>query len=150
MITVRAGTCTDVAGIARVHVNSWRTTYRGLMPADFLANLSYKQRENQWTRVLCGEASQEFVYVAADDTGQIVGFASGGPERSGHPLYKGELYCIYLLESCQRQGSGQQLFKAIVTNLVSKGFDLMLLWVLSANLGSGRFYEAIGGHATVT
>ena len=48
MIALRAGTCADVTGIAKVHVDSWRTTYRDLMPADFLANLSYKQRESNW------------------------------------------------------------------------------------------------------
>jgi len=54
------------------------------------------------------------------------------------------------LESCQHQGIGQQLFKTFVTDLVRQGFASMLLWVLSANQKSCRFYEAMGGHATMT
>ncbi|MBI1881100.1 MAG: hypothetical protein HYR94_23215 [Chloroflexi bacterium] len=30
----------DAGGIARVHVESWRTTYAGTIPADFLAGCS--------------------------------------------------------------------------------------------------------------
>jgi hypothetical protein len=32
----------DVAAIARVHVESWRTTYRGLLPDDYLGHLTYE------------------------------------------------------------------------------------------------------------
>ena len=31
----------DAAGIARVHVDTWRTAYRGLIPDDVLAGFSY-------------------------------------------------------------------------------------------------------------
>lgn len=37
-------------------------------------------------------------YVALDPSGQIVGFASG-VERTGDPVYKGELNAIYILKS---------------------------------------------------
>ena len=42
----------DIPAIARVTVDTWRTTYRGILPDDLLANLSYPQREQVWTRAL--------------------------------------------------------------------------------------------------
>ena len=42
---IREASPTDAAAIARVHVDSWRTTYAGIVPADYLANLSYTRRE---------------------------------------------------------------------------------------------------------
>jgi hypothetical protein len=42
---IREATIADVAAIAKVHAESWRTTYKGLLPDDYLANLTYEQRE---------------------------------------------------------------------------------------------------------
>jgi len=35
--------------------------------------------------------------VTENDAGDLIGLAMGGPERSSHPLYLGELYVLYLL-----------------------------------------------------
>jgi len=37
---IRAATPTDAAGIAAVHVQSWRDTYAGLLPDEFLARMT--------------------------------------------------------------------------------------------------------------
>ena len=89
---IREASPTDAAAIARVHVDSWRTTYAGIVPADYLADLSYARREQSWHDLLSTPIPSRCVYVAAQDTGEIVGFASGGPERSGNAIYRGELY----------------------------------------------------------
>ena len=38
----------DAAAIARVQVESWRTTCTGIVPADYLANLSYEGQARVW------------------------------------------------------------------------------------------------------
>jgi GNAT superfamily N-acetyltransferase len=141
---IRAATPTDAVAIARVHVDSWRTTYTGIVPADYLANLSHAQREQFWSNILSTPAPSGCVYVAEHDTGEIVGFASGGPERSGDTLYQGELYAIYLLARYQRQGLGRHLTMAVVQCLLQCGLPSMLIWVLAANPGRA-FYAALGG-----
>ena len=143
-MAIRMATVADVVAIARLHVESWRTTYKGIVPADFLANLTYAQREPLWREVLSKPASASLVYVAEDARGDIVGFASGGPERSRDPVYSGELYAIYLLESWQRQGLGRQLTITLIGQLVQVGLTSLLVWVLAENR-SRRFYEALGG-----
>jgi GNAT superfamily N-acetyltransferase len=111
---IREASPTDAAAIARVHVDSWRTTYAGIVPADYLANLSYARREQFWCDLFSTPTPAGCVYVAAQETGEIVGFASGGPERSGNVVYRGELYAIYLLAPYQRQGLGRRLTMAVV------------------------------------
>ena len=103
---IREASPSDAAAIARVHVDSWRTTYAGIVPADYLANLSYTRREQFWRDILSTPTPSGCVYVAAQDTGEIVGFASGGPERSGNAIYRGELYAIYLLAPINARVSG--------------------------------------------
>jgi ribosomal protein S18 acetylase RimI-like enzyme len=141
---IRQATVADVAAIARVHVESWRTTYKGLLPDDYLANLTYQQREPLWRGILSTPTGPQLVYVAEDTAESIVGFASGGPERSGDPVYTGEVYAIYLLEGWQRQGIGRQLTVTLVRRLIQRGLTSLLIWVMADN-PSRRFYEALGG-----
>ncbi len=68
----------------------------------------------------------------------------GGPERSGDPVYTGELYAIYLLEGWQRRGIGRRLTIEVVRQLTQQGLTSLLVWVLAEN-PSRRFYEALGG-----
>src|SRR6266566_5300935 len=77
---IRAAASTDADAIARVHVASWRTTYSGLLPDDFLASLSDTNYAERWRRVIAEGSSR--VYVA-EDAGEVVGFASGGRELVG-------------------------------------------------------------------
>lgn len=143
MTQIRLAQQTDIPGIAQVHVDAWRTTYQGLLPADFLAALRYEQREQLWQRVLSQFGATNFVFVA-EDQNRIVGFASGGPEQSGELGCDGELYAIYLLELYQRQGLGRQLMQAVVNQLHLHGFQAMAVWVAAENAAC-RFYEALGG-----
>ena len=142
MITIRQAHIEDAAEIAKVHVDSVRTTYAGIDPQDYLDKLSTEEYTRNWVSRLSNPHS--YVYVAEDESRHIVGFVSGGAERKGDPLYKGELYAIYLLQAYQGQGIGRLLTRALVKRLVQEGINSMLLWVVTAN-PARHFYEALGG-----
>lgn len=146
-VLIRPARCGDAGGIARVHVDAWRSTYGGVVPESYLARLSVERRLAMWRRTLCEPdgSTGEFVYVAESSDGEIVGFASGGAEREGNREFSGELYAIYLLESAQRQGLGRQLALAVASGLAERSFDGMLLWVLADNPIGRGFYERLGG-----
>lgn len=141
---VRPATTEDAVAIARVHVDSWRTTYHGLISEEYLRNLSYEGQTARWTRTLKQQNPLDAVYVALDCDQHIVGFAYGGRERTGSKVYRGELYAIYLLASAQRSGLGRQLLLAIARHLVQQGISSMLVWVLATN-SARDFYQAMGG-----
>jgi GNAT superfamily N-acetyltransferase len=141
---IRAATRADAAGLAKVHVDSWRTTYRGIVPEEALAHNSYQRREEIWARQLDEARADQFTYLVETGDGQVVGFVSAGPERSGDPLYRGEVYAIYLLASHQRQGIGKGLFRHAAARLAELGMSSLLVWVLERN-PSRAFYEAAGG-----
>ncbi|HEX9988219.1 MAG TPA: GNAT family N-acetyltransferase [Chloroflexia bacterium] len=142
---IREAILTDAPGIARVHVDTWRSTYRGIVPDEFLANLSYEARERMWTTAITHASDSNFPYVAEDEQGQIVGFVSGGTSQSGDPNYAGELYAIYVLKEAQGKGVGRGLFGAVVDRLARSGIHTMIVWVFRDNEPSRRFYEAMGG-----
>lgn len=138
----------DVSAIAHVHVEAWRSTYRHLLPADYLDRLSVGERAEQWAHALDGADPARPVIVAEVD-GRLLGFASGGPERTGNPDFPGELYAIYLLDAAQRQGTGQRLVRVVAERLQASGMASMLTWALSQNPAC-RFYEALGGQRIAT
>ncbi|HUG14004.1 MAG TPA: GNAT family N-acetyltransferase [Thermomicrobiales bacterium] len=143
-ITIRAATLDDAASIARVHVASWRTTYRGLVPDGLLDRLAVAPRERYWGGIIANPDAPEFIYVAQSPDGEIIGFVSGGPEQQGSSEYTGELYAIYLLEDWQRQGIGRRLTREVARELLARGHSSMLLWVFAGSTFR-RFYERLGG-----
>lgn len=142
---VRDANHNDVPAIARVNVGTWRTTYRGIVPDEHLANLSYERRANSWYQIL-NHAPEDgnFTYVAEDEFGEIIGFANGGAERTGDPIYKGELTAIYILQTSQGKGIGRCLAQAVAERLGCSGINSMLVWVLVDNPAC-QFYAALGG-----
>jgi len=141
---VRLARLEDAAGIARVQVASWRTTYPGMIPQDFLDSMDEASFVGRWAERLRHDASRRATFVAEEE-GQVVGFASGGVEREGDARYHGELYAIYLLQEWQGRGLGRELADAVVGALAERGLRSMLVWVLRDNLSARAFYEHLGG-----
>ena len=143
-VRVRRATVADADAIGRVHVESWRTTYRGIVPQEYLDGLRAEQRAANWRRSLAASPEQSFVFVA-ERAGAIVGFASGGRERRQSAAFAGELEAIYLLADQQRGGIGHLLVAAVATELLRRDLRSMLLWVLEQNSPARAFYERLGG-----
>ncbi len=141
---VRPAQAGDGVAIAHVQVATWRTTYQGIVPADFLAAMSVEARAPWWERQVTDHPPEVGTFVACDATGQVVGFAHAGPERDGDPVHTGELYAIYVLEGHQRRGLGRELMRRVALHLRGHSHRAMLVWALAAN-PYRRFYEALGG-----
>ena len=144
-VRIREAVPADARAITRVHIDTWRTAYAGIVPAEHLAGLSYERREAVWVQILSRDEPAQSNFVAETGSGEIVGFAGGGPEREGDRVYRAELYAIYLLREHQRRGTGRRLARAVARGLLAAGFDSMLLWVLEDNHPARRFYESLGG-----
>jgi len=146
-VRIRPARAIDSAAIGRVYVDSWRTSYAGLLPDDYLARLSYLEQESAWRLQLARPGLATF--VAEDGAGQIVGFASGGAERTGTGTYFAELYTLYLLEDYHGRGIGRSLVGAFSARIMRIGFRSMLVWVLQGN-PARRFYARLGGQMLQT
>lgn len=142
---IRPATIADAEAIARVHVESWRTTYTGKLPQSYIDQLTVERRTAYWTASLQREGSQRGTFVACDEWGQVVGFVGCGPLRGEIGAYDGEIYVIYLLESAQGLGYGRALVSEAATHLTALGFESMLLWVLQDNPNARGFYARLGG-----
>ena len=142
-VRIREGLPKDSRAIARIHVDTWKTTYRQLIPDALLDALRYDERERSWHEVLSRSNARSAVFVA-DDGSEPVGFAACGPARDQHESYDAELYAIYVLKAYQGFGIGKRLFEACAGRITQAGYSGIRLWVLEEN-PARKFYEAVGG-----
>ncbi len=141
---LRTARISDAAGIARVQVETWRAAYRNLMPDAVLDGLSVERSTLRWQGNLASLPPENYCFVA-EVSGEVAGFAAGGPDRDQDADYSGELYAIYVLPQYQGRGLGKALLRAAAGWLVQHGHRRMLLWVLKDNAPARAFYAAQGG-----
>ena len=142
-LIVRPARPEDAEGIVRVHGDAWRAAYRGIVPDAHLEKVGREpdavERRRRW---MANPATRTIV---AEEAGEVVGFALGGPRREGDAAYESELYAIYVLAGSQRRGIGRLLIRAFAEALAAEGHRSMLLWVLRDNAPGRAFYERLGG-----
>ncbi|MFS0765755.1 MULTISPECIES: GNAT family N-acetyltransferase [Peribacillus] len=138
---IREATVSDAEGIAIVHVDCWRTTYKNIIPSDFLDKLSYEKRKDLWIKNITSDG--KYVYVAENSEGKIVGFIDGGKREKNQVENSGDLTAIYILENFQKMGIGKKLIKELFLKFEALGFKTIFVEVLEDNK-SRYFYEAFG------
>ncbi|WP_112180389.1 GNAT family N-acetyltransferase [Paraliobacillus zengyii] len=139
-MNIRRAVPEDSRGVAKVQVDSWKTTYKNIVPDEYLNKMTYESREQKWKDII----SDQTVYIAETDNGEIIGFSNGGKERTGkYPNYNSELYAIYILEAHQRKGLGKFLLEPIIEDLKENDIYSMIVLVLEEN-NSRLFYESLG------
>ena len=76
MIRIRRARRDDSAAIGRVHVETWQSTYAGLLPDRLLAAMSDVRQSAWWSRLLADSGEAHGVFVADDEEMGVVGFGS--------------------------------------------------------------------------
>lgn len=141
--SIRQAQLDDAEAIAQVHVQSWRETYQGIVPAEFLDALSVEKRAASWRKTLANLDSASVCLVATDTSGKVCGFVHGGKTRDEGE--DGEIFAIYLLRKHQKCGLGRRLWQEAVAFLRERGHRALHLWVLADNAIGREFYRKAGG-----
>ena len=147
---VRPATIQDAAALAHIQVDSYRTAYAGLMPAEYLARFSYEEQEQDWRDLLGepgepGEPGGDVLLVAENGQGELAGYALARPGSvEDQPAYDSELLALHVRRAWQRQGIGYALVSAVAGTLGRRGCTSLVLTVLAGN-PARAFYEHLGG-----
>jgi len=145
-IFLRPARSGDAAAIAKVHVETWRAAYAGIVPDTYLVSLTEAKQASMWNNTIrCATAPEAVLAAESPDVpgGGIVGFGSCGSARGQSG--SGEIFTLYVAPDWQGQGIGRLLLEALFGRLHEAGLSQAMLWVLSGN-PSRFFYEALGGH----
>ncbi len=142
-ITIRGAVLGDADGIARVHVDSWKSTYPGILPEAAINALSYKNQRTAWKRAL--EKPADRLVFVAEAEGKIVAYVMAGHARGrAVARFTGEVFTLYVLRGWQGRGIGRALLGTARDALAKAGHDRMIVWVVAEN-PAVRFYESEGG-----
>jgi ribosomal protein S18 acetylase RimI-like enzyme len=150
MITIRRATKGDAAAIGRVHVETWQSSYAGLLPDAMLVRMSEVRQSAWWSRALGDPREARGIFVADDEEMGVVGFGSCGPVREipegldGTESRVGEVFTLYVESDFQNLGLGRRLLDAMFRQLQADGYDTAVLWMLADN-PTRFFYEGLGG-----
>jgi RimJ/RimL family protein N-acetyltransferase len=140
---LRSATPDDAAAMAAVHIDAWRTAYRGLVPDSFLAALDHKRSTERFHEFL--ESGEGETYIVERD-GRAIGHLTVGSCRDDDLSERtvGEIWGIYLAPVHWRQGIGTRVCRQAESMLRARGFRRSVLWVFEGNERARRFYEAMG------
>ena len=97
----------DSASMARVQVDSFQTTYAGILPQSYLKQLSCDEQKQDWYDLISSEPNK-VLYVAQTNSGEIAGYASGRHNSNEILPYESELVALHVRGEYQRQGVGYQ------------------------------------------
>ncbi|HVL88420.1 MAG TPA: hypothetical protein VM681_10530 [Candidatus Thermoplasmatota archaeon] len=135
---IRRAATGDELALATVHVESLRKTLLGILPRDRLNLLQVDERERFWAGQLENEAARRYLFVAEDDE-RVVGFAAGGAERTGDPVFRGELLGLHVLVG----EAAAPLARTVAAELARAGLTTMLAWV-PAESPHARLFATLG------
>lgn len=139
-LVVRPARVEDASQMARVHVGSWRETYRGLMPDSVLDDPGLVVgRERFWTAALTDPRYAQNCTAVALRDGAVIGIAMAGPSRDDDATWAMQLYVLYVLASDHGTGAGAALLDAVIAPEQDAS-----LWVADPNPRAQAFYRRHG------
>jgi GNAT superfamily N-acetyltransferase len=143
-VAVRDAVAGDELDVARIHVRSWQTAYRGLLPDAYLDTLRPEERAQRYTFGDSDGASPRTLVVTVGS--EIRGFATIAPAKVSAEVSTGELAALHVDPAFWGTGLGVALIAAARAGLVERGFHSAVLWVLTGNRRAERFYVRDGWH----
>ena len=140
-IDTRRARLEDAFGISAVHEAAWRHAYSGLIPHRSLDTMVRRRDPKWWARAIRHSTR----ILVMETNGQIVGYATVGPNRVAALPQEGEVYELYLAPEYQGVGLGRKLFLAAREELRASGLRGCVVWALEENRAAGAFYINAGG-----
>ena len=149
-IVVREARLGDAVGMARIQVLGWGHAFGHIMSREFLAARGFEVREGEWRQRL-EKPKTGTVHLVAEEAGDVVGVASGGPVLKDEVIVEGDVsaytaqaYMIYVATDRLSRGIGHLLLGDLAQRLSQAGHRNLILWVFADN-PYRRFYDALGG-----
>ena len=139
---VTHATLEDARIVAEIHVLSWQSAYKSIMPAEYLASLSVEGREESWKTCIVAGTPKLLVAKTND---AIRGWLSFGACRDEDSTPSGaEVWALYVSPESWSTGTGRTLWVRARELMLEQGFKSCSLWVFPQNSRAIKFYQAAG------
>jgi len=136
---VRRAEPADASSMARVHVDTWRETYRGLMSDAVLDDPGFlSRRERFWAAAVTDPRYGQNIVAVASREGTLIGIAMSGQSLDNADESQ-QLHVLYAYAEFHGSGVGAALLDAVIDPTVSAA-----LWVADPNPRAQAFYRKHG------
>ena len=141
--SVRPASPSDAKAIAEIHVATWQSAYKELMPEDFLKTMTLEKRLAYWREAIEYSEPQLLVVLEAE---KVVGFVGFDRSRdAGTKSSVGEIWTLYVAPEHWGKGAGIALWDGAREGLKEEGCTQVTAWVLLRNERAIRFFEHSAG-----
>lgn len=139
---IRLNRLEDQKGMAKIKVDSWQNTYKGIIEQEYLDNLNYDIQESKYIDSF-DEYKNTVLVAEHNDTKEIIGYACFSTEEN--EFADCELISLYLSPKETKKGIGTCLFREVIKELKKYNKKTMILWCIRENKNAIKFYEKLGG-----
>ena len=144
-VRYRLARSADAAAIAALHAESWRRSYRGMLPDAFLDDEVFADRAALWEQRF-NDPDKQLVTrtIVAELDGEMVAFVHSIADED--PEWGTLLDNLHVRHGTKRLGVGTRLMAETAAWLEERASTAGLyLWVLENNAPAVRFYDALEG-----
>lgn len=136
-LTYSDATAADIAGIQSAARESWRATYRDILPPGVVDDFVARNYAHAALYVAVQRSAD--IFLVAKDRERVVGFCHLG-DRGGGP----EMYRLYLVPECWGHGTGSRLLALLEQRLRERGITGYRCFVHKRNERAKSFYARRG------
>lgn len=136
----------DAQAIARLHVRTWRATYRGIVPDAVLDGMSEDESATRFHGNILSwlETPDRLPFVVAVCENRVIGFSVAITPEAPAGRFDCEIKAIYVDPDEQRKGAGVAMIRESTRQFIALKREAMIVWAASESPWR-CFYEKIGG-----
>lgn len=139
----------DAAAIVRIQLETWRTLYADIIPAEELAALDPAELAERWAATISRPKDARMRVLVALERADVRGFALVHPsyDPDSDQISDGEVGEFVIDAAHQRAGHGSRLLQAAMDTLAADKFTRAVWWVGTTDDALRAFVTASGWEA---
>jgi GNAT superfamily N-acetyltransferase len=148
-VSVRPARPDDVAEIARIQVETWRTAYVTILPAPVLAALSVESAVQAWAPAVTSPPSAQHHVLVAQEAEWTVGFTASSPAEDletedPDPSTTAAFGPLLVEPRWGRRGHASRLLAAAVDHARGDGMTRAIIWIPENDAATRSFLTSAG------
>lgn len=143
-ISFRSGTAGDIPAISDAYVRSVRDSYRGVLPDEYLNDLSTEKRSKVFAERRAANANSYRLLIAEEASAGVIGFIDYAHKENANFDHDGRIFSFYFVPEFQRRGLGGLLFRNCLRRMRDDCYGSVCLDTFESN-PFRNFYDKMGG-----
>lgn len=138
---VKKLTILDAESAAKIHIETWRDTYPGLLPQRMIDSMTLERNIPMWKEIIEKDSYHNF---GAFSGNELLGMGTAGKPRLDLG-FDAEIWSMNVPKRNQGIGAGKRIFEVLLQELRLGGAKKIYLTCVDKNFNALAFYQHMGG-----